>query len=133
MQAEGGWMMDGDRGPTEDNTPGFHATYEAPDVGPEHAVICPRCHAVVGAIGEREEREVFCAHCQTVYRVAGREAAPPQIERLRQRVVIDGEGHLGQALRGEHPDVPPWWGSAPAQAFLWLILFLALLIALSLW
>lgn len=117
--------------PDAGHSPGYETVWQAPDAGEQQAVVCPSCRVEIGTVGEKEERQLFCTHCQTVYRVRGSLDGPPEVERLYRRVVVEGEGTIGQALRGGQPDVPPRWAGAAAQAALWLLLLL--LLGLVLW
>jgi len=124
--------MGGDKPPSEESTPGFRTVWRAPDVGPEQAVTCPRCHVAIGTVGERGKAQLFCTRCQTVYRAEGRAGAPPAVESIGQRVVIEGENKLAQMVQGGFPEVRPWWFSVGAQVLLWAALLGALALLLCL-
>jgi len=103
-------------------------TPEPPDAG---HVVCPSCRVEIGTVGAKAERQLFCTHCQTVYRVRGSLDGPPEVERLYRRVVVEGEAQIGQALRGGQRGLSPWWATAATHVLLWLVLLI--LLALLLW
>jgi len=117
--------------PDAGHTPGWETVWQAPDAGEQQAVVCPSCRVEIGTVGAKAERQLFCTHCQTVYRVRGSLDGPPEVERLYRRVVVEGEAQIGQALRGGQRGLSPWWATAATHVLLWLVLLI--LLALLLW
>jgi hypothetical protein len=115
----------------EESTPGYRTVWQAPDVGPQQAVVCPRCRVEIGSVSERGEAQLFCTHRKTVYKVKGRRGGTPTLKRLGQRVVVQGENKLAQMMRGGFDDsARPLWATVGFHILLWAILLVALAFAL---
>lgn len=114
--------------PTE-QVPGFVTVWRAEDAGLAQEVTCPRCDTVFGSVGERSETELLCRKCQTVYRVRGTAGGTPTVEALGRRILVDeGDGRLGDALRGRRPKD---WTFSTGDYVLHVILIIALFVALA--
>ena len=112
----------------DEHVPGFVTVWKAKDGGPRQEVICPRCDKAFGSVGENDETELLCRQCQTVYRVRGNAGGAPTLEAAGRRILVEeGDGRLGDALRGKRPKD---WNFSTGDYVFHIILLIALFVAL---
>ena len=126
-------MMAEDAKEQDEHIPGFVTVWKAEDAGEPQEITCPRCDKVFGTVGEKTTTELLCRQCQTMYRVVGNPDGEPTVEQMGRKIIVaEGDGRLGDALRGKRPT--EWkftTGDYVFQIMLVILLFVALMISMS--
>lgn len=116
-----------------EHVPGFVTVWHAQDEGPPQDAVCPTCEIVIGSVGERGKTELLCRKCQTMFRVEGRPGGTPNMTAAGRRTLVgEGDGRLGDALRGKRPAAWHYGtGDYVFQVILIILLFAAILLSMN--